>query len=101
MPVRDSLYTRNLPDEADLRAELISELRAPNESGEPVIVIERSRPSSIHLFAVWSRFEEVEQYVRSRVLLDAFKEAKGEDEALKVTVSMGLTPVEAQRMGIE
>ncbi len=37
---------------------------------------------------------------RSRMILDAFKEVRGEREALNVTVSMGLTPPEAQRMGI-
>jgi hypothetical protein len=38
--------------------------------------------------------------VRSRIILDAFKAVRGEQAALAVTVSMGLTPDEATRMGI-
>jgi hypothetical protein len=39
--------------------------------------------------------------VRSRIILDAYNEAKGEQEALKVTAAMGLTREEATRLGIK
>jgi hypothetical protein len=101
MAVRDRLLRQDLPDEATLRAQLEAELRSPDDStNDPLIVIERPHATSIHLFGIWSRFDGVDQYVRSRVLLDAFKAAKGEQEALKVTVAMGLTPEEAERMGM-
>jgi hypothetical protein len=49
---------------------------------------------------IWSRFDGLEQLVRSRIILDVFGEVRGEHEASNVTVSMGLTPAEARRMGI-
>lgn len=100
MPVKESLPSRELPEESELRSELEREIRSPGNAAEPLIVIERPHADSIHLFAVWSKFESLEQYVRSRILLDAFEAARGKNEALKVTVSMGLTPSEAKRMGI-
>jgi hypothetical protein len=100
MPVRESLLRYEIPGEAELRSQIEAELRTPSDNGEPVISIERPHPSTTHLFVVWSRFEHVDQLVRSRIILDAFRAARGEQEALAVTVSMGLTPTEADRMGI-
>lgn len=100
MPVRERLNRTDLPQEADLQRQIEAELRDPQESGEPVIVIEQPNPSTTHLFVIWSRFEGLEQVVRSRIILNAYAAARGEQEALRVTVSMGLTPNEAERMGI-
>jgi hypothetical protein len=101
MPVRTSLQRHELPQEADLRNELIAELRTPRDAGEPDIVIEEPGPGTVHLFVKWARWNGLEQTVRSRIILDAYSAVKGDQEALKVTVAMGLTPSEAERMGIE
>ena len=100
MPVRESLARSTVPEEAELKRELEKELRTPTKREEPVFIIERPHPSTSHLFVIWSRFEPLEQVVRSRIILDAFESVRGKEEALNVTVSMGLTPVEAKRMGI-
>jgi hypothetical protein len=101
MPIRDSLNRGEVPSETELRSELEKELRNPKDEGEPLIVIERPNSSTTHLFVVWSKLAELEQIVRSRLILDAYQAVKGEKEALKVTVSMGLTQEEAERMGIK
>lgn len=100
MPIRDSLDRVGVPNEAELRNELEAELRNAKQEGEPLIVIERPHPSTTHLFVIWSRFDDLEQIVRSRLILDAYENVKGKAEAAKVTVSMGLTRGEADRMGI-
>jgi hypothetical protein len=100
MPVIEKLPRGALPEEAALREELERELQAPSQALEPIIVVERPHASTIHLFGIWSKFEPLEQLVRSRILLDAFEAVRGKEEALKVTVSMGLTPDEARRLGI-
>ncbi len=100
MPVRETLIRSALPQEAELRNQLEAELRNPTDNPEPVIVVERPHPTTTHLFVIWSRFDGLEQVVRSRIILDAFEDVRGEREALNVTVSMGLTPAEAGRMGI-
>lgn len=101
MPVRDSLNRGEVPSEAELRSELEGELRHAKDEGEPLIIIDRPNSSTTHLFVVWSKFAELEQIVRSRLILDAYEAVRGQGEALKVTVSMGLTRVEAERMGIK
>jgi hypothetical protein len=101
MPVRDTLRTLGVAAEKTLRAELVDELTNPKQSGEPDIVIERPNPSTSHLFVIWSKWSELEQIVRSRIILDAYEEAVGDQEALKVTVAMGLTPSEAKALGVE
>jgi hypothetical protein len=100
MPVRETLARTPLPEEAALKHDLEEELRNPSDREEPVIVVERPHPSTIHLYAIWSKFEPLEQTVRSRIILDAFETVRGKEESLKVTVSMGLTPAEAKRMGV-
>lgn len=101
MPVRDRLRSNEVDGEETLRAELKTELENPKSSGEPDIVIERPNPSTSHLFVIWSKWSDLEQMVRSRIILDAYTAVKGEEEAIKVTVAMGLTPSEADRLGLK
>lgn len=101
MPVRDTLKRQAVPSEEELRSELKAELVVPKESGEPEIVIERPNNATTHLFVIWSKWGDLEQTVRSRIVIDAFAEVRGEDEADKVTVAMGLTPAEAARLGVK
>ena len=101
MPVRDTLGRPNVLGEDTLRAELTAELTRPQASGEPDIVIERPNPSTTHLYVIWSKWDDLEQMVRSRIILDSFAEARGDVEANKVTVAMGLTPAEAAKLGVK
>ncbi len=100
MPVRDTLARQDVIGEHELRAELKAELDNPKQAGEPEIVIERPTPSTTHLFVTWSKWGGLEQMVRSRIIFDAYAEAKGQEEALKVTVAMGLTLTEAAQLGV-
>jgi hypothetical protein len=87
--------------EAELREALQAELKDPQDTGEPMIVIDRPSPGSIHLYVIWSKWEGIEHVIRSRIILDAFESVRGEKEADDVTVSMGLTQEEADRLGLE
>ena len=77
MPVRETWGKWEVAEEAALCAELKDELDHPKDSGEPEIVIERPHPSTVHLFVIWSKWEDLEQMVRSRIILDAYTEARG------------------------
>ncbi len=102
MPIHERGVSRSdVGAEAKLRNELVAELKKPQKTGEPAIIIEHPSPGTTHLFVIWSSWEEMEQAVRSRIVLDAFAEARGQQEAAEVTVSMGLTQVEAERLGIK
>ena len=101
MPVRHSLREKRVHGERALRAELIAELAHPKKTGEPDIVIEKPYPSMVHLYVIWKKWKDLEQTARSRIILDAYTEAKGDVEADKVTVAMGLTRKEAADLGVK
>jgi hypothetical protein len=99
MPVRS--FTRSdAPNEEVLKSALLAEMRSPGTSGEPDIIIDDRAAGGVHLFVVWGKWSGLEQIVRSRVVLDAYADWRGEQEALRVTVCMGLVPEEAKAMGI-
>jgi hypothetical protein len=50
---------------------------------------------------IWSDWGDFNQQERSEIIMDAYEEARGSDLVSLVTVAMGLTPTEAERMGIE
>jgi len=100
MPVR-KMRKPSVANEKDLRAELVAELRNPKESGEPDIIIDTPHRSTIHLYVIWEKWKNLEQTVRSRIIFDAFAEVKGEKKADDVTIAMGLTREEADRLGIK
>jgi hypothetical protein len=101
MSVREGQLKKiGVPSEAELRRILEAEFCHPKESGEPEIIIERPTRGTTHLYVIWARWDDMEQVVRSRIILDAFQAAKGDEEMVQVTVSMGLTPDEAKRIGI-
>jgi hypothetical protein len=83
-----------------LRRQLEDEMRHPHENGEPLIIIERPQRHTTHLFVIWASFDGFKQEVRSGLILDAYEAVHGEQAALDVTASMGLTPEEAKRAGI-
>ena len=103
MSVREKLLKKNIPAESALKAALKAELDHPNpiEGSEPEIIIEKPSPSTTHLYVIWSEWKDLEQLIRSRIVMDAYEETKGAEEALNVTFAMGLTREEANRLGID
>ncbi|HEX40781.1 MAG TPA: hypothetical protein ENN81_01805 [Phycisphaerales bacterium] len=99
--MRHKLDKAKVPGEDTLRKGLIRELKKPKTRGEPDIVIEKPYPATVHLYVIWSKWEKLDHAARSRIILDAYTEVMGEKEALKVTVAMGLTRVEATGLGIK
>ncbi len=87
----------------DLLRRLTKEWRDPQEGiKEPIIIEESERQQApTHLYVIWNEWSSLSQNDRSEIILDAYEQAKGRNFALNVTVAMGLTSQEAQRMGIE
>lgn len=92
--------------EAELRRGLIVELQRPEDTDQPpdaptIYLEESGTPDNYtHWYAVWDRFEEIDGEDRSRILFEAIREVFGKQEALRVTVAMGLTPGEASAMDL-
>jgi len=104
MPVRTLRPKQPHPGATELLRLLVQELRHPREArGRPLILIKQEgrgliRP--IQLYVVWRKWESLSQLERSEIIMDAYEQVKGADEAQKVVSAMGLTPEEAPRMGI-
>ncbi len=90
-------------NQTELESRLVQEWSHPqNGSSEPVIIEEseiRQVPS--HLYVIWDEWRLLSQYERSKIILNVYEQVRGRNFALNVSVAMGLTPEEAQRMGIE
>lgn len=92
---------RELPeDAADLTQLLVAEWQHPSDAGEPVIIEEAPSRGVLHLYVVWGAWAEWKPVDRSEVIMNAFTEVHGLDRVLDVTLAMGLTASEAERMGL-
>jgi hypothetical protein len=103
MPLRHKLKTRFDPAIDALRQRLIDEWRNPQEQVPAPVIIEeagtQNRPT--RLYVIWDDWTDLDQEERSEIIMDAYETVRGADKALQVTVAMGLTRREADRMKIE
>jgi hypothetical protein len=49
---------------------------------------------------IWDEWAPLSQQDRSEIIMDAYVRAKGQGDAVRISVAMGLTAAEAARMGI-
>lgn len=96
---------RRLPTEQSsnepLVKQLTEEFRAPAPGAQPPLIsVEKQWSDRLHVLVVWDAWEPLPQQERSRIIMDAFQNAEGQERALQVSVAMGLTSVEARRMGL-
>lgn len=103
MPVRQMGPRRPNPSARNLTNRLIAEWRAQQSTADqPIILEERGGPDQpVHIYVVWDDWEALSGVERSEVIMEAFEERYGKAATLNVTVAMGLTPAEADRLGIE
>jgi hypothetical protein len=92
-------------DYSDLVSEIEQVLRNKNPSSqnpdEPQVKWEK-KPyvDRIHVTVIWNKWESVGLEARGRVILDAIERAEGIQTVQKVGMALGVTPEQAQRMGI-
>ena len=68
---------------------------------QPIIVEESTgQGQPVHVYVVWDDWAPLGSIERSEVIMDAYEQVQGRAGASNVTVAMGLTPVEADRLGI-
>ena len=84
-----------------LQKRLTEEFLHPADAySAPFINIERPG-TSIHLLVIWDDWRDLSQQDRSYLILRAYESAHGADAATEVSVAMGLTTGEAERLGFE
>jgi hypothetical protein len=102
MPVKKLI--RPAPSSAAnaLRDRLVQEWRHPNPAAQQPIILEETGGSGqpMHLYVIWDDWPPLGSIERSEVIMDAYEEVQGRAQSANVTVAMGLTPAEADRLGI-
>jgi hypothetical protein len=91
------------PRTGELEQRLAREFAAPSDDphAQPIIIAEPPGEGPItRLFVIWDEWALLSQQDRSEIIMDAYVHAKGQAEALRISVAMGLTAAEAARMGI-
>jgi len=82
---------------------LIEEMRKKEERGAgPKIIVEGyEKKGPLHVYVVWDQWKDISLQERSRLIMEAFRQVEPEEDFLRDTIAMGLTPDEAPRYGIE
>jgi hypothetical protein len=102
MPVKKLSQRQPSPEAQDLKARLVHEwTKKRSTAAQPIILEESGRSNEpLRIYVVWDDWHALSGIERSEIIMDAFEEVHGKDKALGVAVAMGLTPPEADRMGI-
>ncbi len=102
MPVKKLVKNLPSPEARKLKRQLEAEWRnTASTKAQPIILEERTGAGQpLHLYVIWDDWADLPQVERSEIIMDAFEELFGQDKCLDVTVAMGLTPTEADRLGI-
>ena len=101
MPIGKLIPEQNLQAEA-LRERLRQEWAEPGPAAQPVLIEAAGdrMSGSKHLYVIWDEWRPLDQRARSEIIMDAYEATHERQEALSITVAMGLTAAEAERMGI-
>jgi hypothetical protein len=86
---------------AELERRLLEEWQAtPSEYPRPDIVEETDGAKTVHAFVVWDEWKDLSPEERSEIILSGYEDFYGEKQAQELSVAMGLTPDEAQALGM-
>lgn len=95
---------------AEVSDELLQALKEEMERPEgvspppsaPIIYLEVSDgpDNYTHWYVIWDRFAEVDEEERSRLIMRAVEGTRRREEALRVTIAMGVTSDEPKAMGL-
>lgn len=101
MPIGKLILKQDLRTET-LREQLTHEWEHPSLAAQPVLIeaVGDRMSGSKHLYVIWDDWLSLDQRERSEIIMDAYEATHEGQEILSVTVAMGLTAKEAERMGI-
>ncbi len=57
--------------------------------------------SPLHLYVIWNEWADLPQQTRSEIIMDAYEATQETPNIVRVTLAMGLTQDEAQKMGLQ
>ncbi len=103
MPVKKLVRSGPSPAAQGLYDRLVQEWRHPDAAAHQPIILEETAGAGqpVHIYVVWDDWAGLGSIDRSEVVMDAYEEVHGKAHSANVTVAMGLTPAEAERLGIQ
>lgn len=82
-------------------ADFETESSLPTSPAEAPVIIEEPTPRGpIHVTVVWNAWADLQPEDRGRVILEAYRQAQGEDKTRHISVALGVTSSEARRLGL-
>jgi hypothetical protein len=102
MPVKKLVRVPRSPNAVSLRQRLAAEWSNPASSAPQPVILEERRGAGqpLHVYVIWDEWAPLGMVERSEIIMDAYEDSHGTAPSLDVTVAMGLTESEADRMGI-
>lgn len=96
---------RPSPRAMELLAELVAELKRnstePGSEDLPLILEDPERGTTrFGVTVLWEKWSDIPLRERGGLIMDAYKEVRGEPEMLRISRALGLTRAEADRLGI-
>lgn len=67
---------------------------------QPLISVEAALGRR-HILVIWDAWYALSQQERSQIIMDAFEASEGNEEALRVSIAMGLTQDDASHLGVD
>jgi hypothetical protein len=88
------------PGREELVEQLVGELRAPGEKGQPLILqYPIGDTEEFNVYVIWDRWAGVSHTVRTRIILDAYRRFDETSEQ-KIPIASGITTAEAILEGL-
>ena len=89
------------PQHEKLVKQLLREFTSPSTNLQPLILEEHEPATkSRKIYVIWDKWKDLSLEQRFDIILDAYKEAEGEEAAAEVLISSGLTAQEALALGL-
>lgn len=104
MPVvRKKLGPKGHPNHDQFVAELVRHLKGGENLPEYPKIVEEEVPLSknFRVYVSWNDWGSVSDQERSEIILEAYQQARGVPEMLRISVAMGLTPLQAKQLDID
>src|ERR1035437_1012465 len=98
MPIEKRKLRPNPTGYTALVVRLEDELTGRATNG-PQIVEEEQFGNRIHVTVIWDAWKDLPPEERGRAIMDAYEHVRHAD-VLRITIALGLTPSEAERLGV-
>jgi hypothetical protein len=103
MPIVKHLYRESGERHAELRDRLLTEIREPKATGQPVIAMEPDQDRPQRVTVIWDEWEGLNLQERSEIISDVIYKAEEVGrvkDSSRLVYALGLTTADANKMKV-